>query len=221
MAKLWKATASVRQRIEACDQRISDLMQQFPEHPHFKAQPTAQKSNKAKSPEVLELERLCGADLTRIPSINATTARVVLSEIGTDMSRFKTEKHLCSWLGLCPDHRISGGKVLKRKTRDVSNRAAHALRLAASSLLRSKSALGANFRRLRARIGAPKAITAMANKLARLIYRMLRFGLQYLEAGQQKYEEKFRQNQLKWLKKQAQALGMQVLPAEPVGQSVS
>ncbi len=108
-------------------------------------------------------------------------AQALISEVGLDMSRWKTEKHFASWLGLCPDNRTSGGKVLKRGTRRVVNRAATALRLAAWSLIRSRSALGAKFRRLRSRLGAPKAITAMAHTLARLVYRMLKFGQQYVD----------------------------------------
>jgi hypothetical protein len=119
-------------------------------------------------------------------------------------------------LGLCPDNRISGGKVLKRGTRQVTNRAATALRLAAWSLLRSQSALGANFRRLRRKLGAPKAITAMAHKLARLVYRMLKFGKEYVDKGAEHYESKFRQQQMKWLMKQAAALNLQVTPLPEV-----
>jgi transposase len=106
------------------------------------------------------------------------------------------------WLGLCPDNRISGGKVLKSGTRHVVNRAATALRLAVWSLIRSQSALGANFRRLRSKLGAPKAITAMAHKLARLIYRMMKFGADYVDKGMAAYESKYRQQQMKWLAKQ-------------------
>ena len=105
-------------------------------------------------------------DLTQIDGIQVQTAQTVISEVGVDMSRWKSEKPFASWLGLCPDDRISGGKVLKRGTRHVVNRAATALRMAAWSLFRSRSALGANFRRLRRKLGAPKAVTAMAHKLA-------------------------------------------------------
>ena len=107
----------------------------------------------------------------------------LIAAIGLDLSRWKSEKHFASGLGGCPDNRISGGRVLTRGTRDVGNRAADALRLAAQNLLHSNSALGANYRRLRARLGAPKAITAMAHKLARLVYRMLKFGQQYVDKG--------------------------------------
>jgi hypothetical protein len=130
-----------------------------------------------------QLFRIAGVDLTKIDGIQVQTAQTVISEVGVDMSRWKTEKQFASWLGLCPDNRISGGKVLKRGTRHVVNRAATALRMAAWSLFRSQSALGANFRRLRRKLGAPKAITAMAHKLARLVYRMLKFGQGYLTAS--------------------------------------
>lgn len=160
-----------------------------------------------------QLYRVAGVDLTRIDSIDVQTAQTVISETGTDMSRWNSEKHFASFLGLCPDNRISGGKVLKRGTRRVVNRAATALRLAAWTLLRSKSALGAKFRRLRARLGAPKAITAMAHHLARLIYRMLKFGTEYADQGIEYYEAKYRENQLRWLTKQAAALNLQLIPS--------
>jgi transposase len=99
------------------------------------------------------------------------------------MGRWKTEAHFASWLGLCPDNRTSGDKVLRRGTRHVVNRAALALRMAANSLLRSQSYLGAQYRRLRTKLGAPKAITAMAHRLARLVYRMLKYGQQFVDKG--------------------------------------
>ena len=160
-----------------------------------------------------QLYRVSGVDLTGIDGINVLTAQILISEIGLDMSRWPTEKHFASWLGLCPDHRISGGKILKRGTRRVINRAATALRLAASTLRNSKSALGANFRRLRARLGAPKAMTAMAHKLARLVYRMLKYGKEYVDKGMEHYEAKYRAQQVKWLTKQAKELNLQLIPA--------
>jgi transposase len=159
-----------------------------------------------------QLFRIAGVDLTQIDGIQVQTAQTVISEVGVDMSRWKTEKQFASWLGLCPDNRISGGKVLKRGTRHVVNRAATALRMAAWSLFRSQSALGANFRRLRRKLGAPKAITAMAHKLARLVYRMLKFGQGYVDKGMEHYEAKYRQNQIRWLAKSAAALNLQLTP---------
>ncbi len=160
------------------------------------------------------LLRIAGVDLTRIDGLDVLTVQTIISEVGLDMSPWKTEKHFASWLGLCPDNRISGGKVLKRKTRKVLNRAATAFRLGAWNLRRSQSALGANYRRLRTRLGAPKAITAMAHKLARLFYRMLKFGQEYVDQGMAHYESRYREQQLKWLHKQAASLNMQVLPAQ-------
>jgi len=163
-----------------------------------------------------QLFRITGVDLTQIDGVDVQTAQTIISEVGVDMSRWNSEKQFASWLGLCPDNRISGGKVLKRGTRHVVNRAATALRLAAWALLRSQSALGAKFRRLRSRLGAPKAITAMAHLLARLIYRMLKFGNEYVDKGMEYYETKYRQQQLQWVAKQAAVLNMQLVPVAGV-----
>jgi transposase len=129
------------------------------------------------------------------------------------MTRWNTEKQFASFLGLCPNNSISGGKVLRRSTRKVYNRAADALRLCSQSLTHSKTALGAKYRRLKGRLGAPKAIVAMAHHLARLVYRMLRYGRHYVEKGMAEYEIRFRLQRLKWLKREAKSLDMQLLPA--------
>jgi len=138
---------------------------------------------------------------------------VVLSEVGTNMSPWPTEKHFASWLGLCPDHRISGGRILGRSTRRVANRARDALRLAAYALERSKSGLGAKYRRLKAKLGAPKAIVAMAHHLARLIYRMIKYGQDFVDKGIEAYEAKYRQTRIQWLKKQGKQLGLTFVEA--------
>jgi transposase len=140
-------------------------------------------------------------------------AQTIISEVGLDMSRWKTEAHFASWLGLCPDNRISGDKVLSRGTRHVINPAANALRLGASTLLRSQTYLGAQYRRLRSKLGAPKAITAMAHRLARLVYRMLNYGQHYVDKGAEYYERRNRQQQIEFLRKKAARLGLQVIPA--------
>ena len=160
-----------------------------------------------------QLYRVCGVDLTKIPGIKEQAAQIIISEVGLDMSKWNTEKQFSSFLGLSPDNRISGGKVLRRSTRKVYNRAADTLRLCAQSLTHSKSALGAKYRRLRARLGAPKAIVAMAHHLARLVYRMLRYGENYVEKGIEHYERKFRLQRIKWLKKEARALNLQLVAA--------
>src|ERR1700687_5271237 len=127
------------------------------------------------------------------------TVQTVITEAGLDMSPWPTEHHFVSWIGLAPRNDISGGKVLKKRTRKVVSRLATALRMAASTLRESDSYLGAQFRRLRSRLGPPKAITAMAAKLARLVYRMLRYGQEYVDRGTAHYEEKHRQQQIQFL----------------------
>jgi len=161
-----------------------------------------------------ELHRISGVDLTRIDGIDVGVAQTVISEVGVDMTRWNTEAHFASWLGLCPDNRITGGKVIRKGTRHVVNRAATALRLAATTLLRSQSYLGAQYRRLRGKLGAPKAITAMAHKLARLVYRLLKWGHEYVDKGLQYYEDRHREQQVQILKQRAAKLGLQLVAAE-------
>jgi len=158
-----------------------------------------------------ELQRISGVDLTRIDGIDVMVAQTIISEVGLDMNRWKTEAHFASWLGLCPDNRISGDRVLGKGTRHVVNRAATALRMASTTLLKSKSYLGAQYRRLRTKLGAPKAITAMAHKLARLVYRMLKYGQEYVDKGMQYYDERYRKQQIDLLKKKAAKLGLQIV----------
>ena len=164
-----------------------------------------------------ELYRISGTDLTRIDGINVMTAQTILAEVGVDMSRFPTEAHFASFLGLCPDNQITGGKVFRHRTRHVENRAATALRMAATSLWRSKTYLGAKFRHWRMRLGAPKAITAMAHMLARLVYRMLKYGEAYVDKGMNYYEEKYRENEIRRIQKKAKELGLVAVltPAVP------
>ena len=128
-----------------------------------------------------------------------------------DLDAFPSEKHFANWLGLCPSNETSSGKVLKRQTPKVVNRAKLAFRQAASTLLRSQSYLGAQYRRLRTRLGAPKAITAMARKLACLFYRLLKYGQQYVDKGAEFYESRYREQQIRFVIKRAHQLGLQVL----------
>ena len=161
-----------------------------------------------------QLFQMCGVDLTRIDGIDVTTALVVVSEVGADMSRFNTDKHFASWLGLCPGTKITGGKVMSGKTKRCANRAAQALRLAAAALRSSQSALGAYYRRLCARMDRPKAVTAAAHKLARLIYAMLTNGEEYTDRGQSYFEERYRQRVLHNLAQKAKAMGMQLVSSD-------
>lgn len=158
-----------------------------------------------------ELIRLCGVDLTQIDGIDAITAQTLITEQGIDMSAFPSEKHFASHLGLCPNNQITGGKIRKRKTRRVQSRAAKALRLAAQSLHNNDSALGAFYRRINGRHGPAKAITATAHKLAKLVYRMLKHGEEYVRKGTEEYEKQFQAQKLKNLIRQAKRIGCELL----------
>jgi transposase len=151
-----------------------------------------------------------GLDLTEMEGISALTALTLISEIGCDLSKFDTVKHFTSWLGLCPNQKKTGGKVKSSRTRPGSNRAAQAMRMGASSLHSSHSALGAYLRRLKSRLGAPQAVTATAHKLARLVYYALTQGMAYVRRTQEEYEEQIKQQQIKALKKKARRLGLEV-----------
>jgi transposase len=152
--------------------------------------------------------------LTRIQGINTGTALKMIAEVGTDLSRFKTVKHFASWLGLCPGTKISGGKILSAASKRTANRLAQALRLAAVSLRNSPSALGAYYRRLCARLDKAKAIRATAHKLARLIYTLLTKGQEYVDRGEEYYEERYRERVIYHLTKKASAMGFTLTPTQ-------
>lgn len=157
-----------------------------------------------------ELFRMTGADLTRIDGIDVMTATTVISEAGWDMTKWRTENHFVSWLRLCPDNRISGDRVIGKGRLPTNNRLSLAFKMAASTLRASDTYLGAQFRRLRTRLEAPVAIKAMAAKLARLVYRMLRYGMQYVDQGAELYEARHRQRQIHSLKLKAAELGFAI-----------
>lgn len=158
-----------------------------------------------------ELIRITGVDLTKIPSIGASTALSIVSEIGLDMGRWKSAKHFASWLGLCPGNKVSGGKRLSGKSKPCKNRVALALRVAANTLYRSQCAFGAYLRRMKGRLGSPKAVTALAHKLAKLIYMMLRYGNEYVEKGVTFYEEMYRARREISLRKKAKEMGYELV----------
>jgi transposase len=164
-----------------------------------------------------ELHRLFGVDLTAIPGISALTAHTLLAEIGPDLSRFHSAAAFASWLGLCPGNQKSGGKVLSSKTRQTNSRASRALRIAARTLLRSRTHLGNFHRAMRARLGAPQAITATAHKLARIIYHMLTTRNPYDESIFEKEQQKQALRLHKRLTKQAKSLGFQLVPITESG----
>ena len=203
-------------QLSECDREIEAQLERL--HVHDGSPAKGKKRSHARNAPKFDLRehlfKMCGVDLTRIDGIDVTTALAVISEIGTDMSRFATVKHFTSWLGLCPGTKITGGKLLSGKTARVANRAAQALRLAAAALRSSHSALGAYFRRLCSRMDKPKAVTAAAHKLARLIYTMLTKGEQYTDQGQDYYEERYRERVLRQLAKRAEKLGMKLVATQ-------
>jgi len=156
-----------------------------------------------------------GVDLIAIEGIDEVHALTLVSELGTDLSKWPTLKQFCCWLGLCPNWKKTGGKVQSSHTRRGKNRAARALRLAAWALMRSQSYLGAYLRRQRSRLGAPKAITALAHKLARIVYNLLRYGVAYMKQTEEAYAEQVRARLEKQLRRRAVELGYELRPIEP------
>ena len=203
------------EQIRDCDRVIeAHLMgMALPEVPPLepKRRSRRRKDNEATFDARQRLHHVAGVDLTAIEGIEESTALVVLSEVGTDMSRWPSEKHFGSWLGLAPNPKKSGGKMKSSTTRPGVNRAAQALRLAAKNLQRSHSALGAFFRRIAARRGLAKAITATAYKLARIIYAMLKHGMAYVAQGLEAYETAYRERVVRQVKRKAVALGLVVV----------
>ena len=211
----------LQQQLQACETQIEACLLTFVTHVEVDSPPPAparkRRSRQRHAPGFdvqVYLDAMTGVDLTQIDGIDALTALKVISEIGRDMTRWPTGKHFASWLGLCPGNKLSGGKRYRMRSKPTANRAATALRLAAQGLVNSHSALGAYYRRMRTRLGAPKAITATAHKLARLVYSMLRYGTAYVDAGQQAYEQKYRDRVLTNLQRRAKAFGYQLVHVE-------
>lgn len=207
------------QQIIQCDQQIESLVHEHTQQtqmtfefyepittvkkpcknaPHFDAQES--------------LYRMVGVDLTEIPGINEITAQKIIFEIGLDMTKWPTVKHFTSWLGLSPNNKISAGKILSHSTRKVKNYASDALRLAAASLRKSQTYLGAFFRRIKSKSSTPEAITATARKIAVLIYTMIRKHKPYKELGADFYIQQHSQRMLKNLQRNAQKLGYTLVP---------
>ena len=210
-----------QEKIAQCDREIEDILNQFGGKIDIENKPLPPQSkkhrpsrNEPKFDLRSHLYRITGVDLTRIDGITAYGALTIISEIGVDMSPWKTEKQFASWLGLCPGNKVSGGKQISGKSKPTANRAASALRLAAQGLYNSRSALGAFLRRQKSRLGAPKAITATAHKLARLVYTLLKYGTEYVDAGQNYYEEQYRQRVIYNLKRRARQMGLLLIEKE-------
>jgi transposase len=201
------------ERIEACLRRFADKSDGAPLPPKARGPQTRARNAVVFGARAL-LYRMSGVDLTVIEGINETTALVILSEIGSDVSRFPSEKNFVSWLGLCPNHRGSAGKVFHRGVRRGANRAAKALRLAGQGCYKAKNALGAFYRRIQARSGGAKAVVATARKIAERVYRLLKYGQEYVRQAEQAYEAAYQARLLKGLAHKAESLGYKLMPVE-------
>ncbi len=204
---------SLAQRVSECDAKLQALPVALQRHEVTLSGPAKRSGKNAPGFDLrTALARWAGVDLTRIDGLAITSVLTVLSEIGTDLSRLASVKHFCSWLALCPGTKISGRKVLSARTRRSCNRVRQALKLAAMSLSRNGSALGAFYRRMCARMDKPRANTAVAHKLARMIYFMLTRGESYVDQGQQHYEDQQRERSIAALKRRAADLGFSISP---------
>jgi transposase len=213
----WASYESRQELIAECDRQLREWFGDQPEQADPADLPARSRNRRPRgnAPTQLNLReqlyRISGVDLTSIDGINVMTAQTVIAEVGLDLSRFPTEKNFVSWLNLAPNNKITGGKVIGRDNRRVVNRAGQALREAAKALLHSNSYLGAQYRRFRYRMESAKAVKAMAAKLARLVYRMLRHGEAYVDKGAAFYEKSYRDQQIAMLQRRAQQLGLQVI----------
>lgn len=207
-----------QQQIQECDAELEVLYAALPPSddqvsPAPKPRGGKPRKNQAHFDLATSLYQMAGVDLTAIDGLDALTVQTIITEIGVDMSPWRTVKHFTSWLCLAPYTDISGGKVLRSGSKKTQNRANTAFRIAAQSLSRSQSALGAFYRRMRARLGPAKANKATAHKLARIVYHMLKYREPYVDPGEAYYEQQYRERAIRNLKRKATKLGMELVPA--------
>lgn len=208
------------QKIYECDLEIEAKFATFKPQLDLAQQPLPPPKKKRKQKNAphfdlrTSLYQMVGVDLTQIDGLDVLTVQTIISEIGLDMSAWPSVKHFTSWLGLAPNNKVTGGKIISSKTKKVKSRARQAFRMSAQSLARSDSALGAFYRRIRAKHGGLQANVATAHKLARIVYFMIKNGEAYQDPGSDYYEEQYRQRAIKNLKRKARKLGLEV--TEPV-----
>ena len=212
-----EAYRSYQKLIDSCDREIRHGLEKFqtPRQPDMPVGERPKKPSQSPSPNSLlgaELKRVFGIDLTKIPGVHVGIAQILFGEIGPDFRKFRSASAFASWMGLCPDNEISGGQVLWVGTRKVNCRAATALRMAAQSLHHSKSALGDFYRRMRAKLGAPKAITAAAHKLARIIFHLITTGQEFDDSRFAADQARHQKRQGAKLRAKAKAMGFELVP---------
>jgi transposase len=209
------------QQILECDEEIERMYALTrPDWEAGEVKPTRKKNsarhskNAPYNPEQIRkhLKRISGVDLSAVDGMSVSLTQMVILECGTDMSKFPTEKHFGSWLGLAPKHEVSGGKVLKNKTLKTKNRAGQAFRMAAQSVKRADCPFGVLYRRLKARLGPAQATVATAYAIARVVYRMLKYKVEYDPLSVNEYQKQYEEQQIKYMRKRAAKLGYQLLP---------
>jgi len=210
------------QQIHACDEEIERVYGLTrPAWEAGEVQPLSQRKRNSHSknmphhPEEIRkhLKRISGVDLSVVDGFGVSLAQTVIMEAGTDMGKFPDEKHFCSWLGLAPKHEISGGKVLKNSTLKTKNRAGQAFRMAAQAVKQADCVFGVMYRRLRARLGPAQATVATAHALARVVYRMLKYKVEYEPLNVNEYQKQYEEQQIKYMRKKAAKFGFQLVPA--------
>jgi len=209
------------EQIQACDEEIERLYgltrpdwETGEVEPFTRRKKNSRSKNLPQHPEEIRkhLKRISGVDLSVVDGFGVSLAQTVIMEVGTDMSRFPDEKHFCSWLGLAPKHEISGGKVLKNNTLKTRNRAGQAFRMAAQSVKQAECVFGVFYRRLKARLGPSQATVATAHAIARVVYRMLKYQVEYEPLSLNEYQRQYEAQQIKYIKKRAAKFGFQLIP---------
>jgi transposase len=210
------------QQIQSCEEEIERLYgltrpdwEAGDVEPFSRRKKNSHRKNLPQHPEEIRkhLKRISGVDLSVVDGFGVSLAQTVIMEVGTDMSKFHDEKHFCSWLGLAPKHEISGGKVLKNNTLKTRNRAGQAFRMAAQSVKKAENVFGIFYRRLRARLGPSQATVATAHAIARVVYRMLKYKVEYEPLSVNEYQRQYEAQQIKYMKKRAAKFGFQLVPA--------
>jgi transposase len=209
------------EQVEACDAEIERVyalarpdwgVGELAPLPEKKRQSHSKNAPQNKEDIRKHLKRISGVDISVVDGFGVSLAQTVIMEVGTDMQKFPNEKHFCSWLGLAPKHEISGAKVLKNKTLKTKNRAGQAFRMAAQSVKKADCVFGSLYRRLKARLGPAQATVATAHAIARVVYRMLKYQVEYEKINLEEYEQKYKEQQIKYMKKKAAKLGFQLVP---------
>jgi len=210
------------EQIQACDEEIERMYGMT--RPDWKAEEVKplnmrkRNSHSKNAPRYQQeirkhLKRISGVDVSVVDGFGVSLAQTVIMEVGTDMSKFPDEKHFCSWLGLAPKHEISGGKVLKNKVLKTKNRAGQAFRMAAQSVKQAECIFGVLYRRLRSRLGPAQATVATAHAIARVVYRMLKYQVEYEPLNVNEYQKRYEEQQIRYMKRKAAKFGFQLIPA--------